>query len=120
MNEKPVLLRPILIGMLALGAVLVLCVAVLAPDHTAPGDLVPPVSEAGNVNETVLSSQGELIQTLTYSRCGHTVKRRMTAPAELHGKNLQEAEALYPQWRITAFSPAQIVMEQRPEIILWR
>ena len=116
MNEKPVLLRPILIGMLALGAVLVLCVAVLAPDHTAPGDLVPPVSEAGNVNETVLSSQGELSQTLTYSRCGHTVKRRMTAPAELHGKNLQEAEALYPQWRITAFSPAQIVMEQRPEI----
>lgn len=116
MNEKRFLLRPILFGILAVSAVLVLSIVFLSPDQTAPGDMQPPVSEAGNVNETVLSDEGELVQTFTYSRCEHTVTRRMTAPTELHGKNLQQVEALYPEWRITAFSAAMVTMEQRPEI----
>ena len=116
MNEKRFLLRPFLLGLLAVSAVLVLSVVVLSPEKTASDDGLPPVSEAGNGNETVLSAEGELMQTFTYSRCEHRVTRRMTAPAELHGKSLKEVEALYPEWRITAFSPTLVTMEQRPEI----
>ena len=116
MNEKRFLLRPFLVGVLAVSAMLVLSIVVLSPDETASDDGLPPVSEAGNVNETVLSAEGELLQTFTYSRCEHKVTRRVTAPAELHGKNLKEVEALYPEWRITAFSPTLVSMEQRPEI----
>jgi len=113
MNEKMHSLRPLLIALFTLSALLVLT-ALLVPRSTS--DDPPPASEAGSVPETVLISGCELLQTFTYSRCEHTVTRRVTAPAELIGKNLKEVEALYPEWRITAFAPALVTMEQRPEI----
>ena len=115
MNEKRFFLRPLVLALVIL-PVLILSLLLLAPEDTASDDALPPASEAGSVPETVLASGSELLQTFTYSRCEHTVTRRVTAPAELVGKNLKEVEALYPEWRITAFSSALVTMEQRPEI----
>ena len=58
----------------------------------------------------------ELLQTLTYTRCEHVVTRRVTAPAELYGKTLDEVAALYPEWRITEFGASLIKMEQQPDM----
>ena len=114
MNEKR--FSPLLPGLVAVLLLASLLVLLFLPSKTAEDDTLPSASEADAVGETVLSASGELLQTFTYTRCEHTVTRRVTAPAELHGKNLREVEALYPEWRITAFSPALVTMEQRPEI----
>lgn len=115
MNEKTHSLRPMLFALIVLTALLILT-ALFLPRNTSANDALPPASEAGSVPETVLASGCELLQTFTYSRCEHIVTRRVTAPAELTGKNLKEVEALYPEWRITAFAPTLVTMEQRPEI----
>ena len=41
------------------------------------------------------------------------VTRRVTAPVELYGKTLEEAQPLYPEWRITEFSPKALRMERQ-------
>ena len=58
----------------------------------------------------------ELMQTLTYTRCAHTVTRRVTAPVELYGKTLEEVAPLYPAWQITEFSSSEVQMSQRPDL----
>ena len=50
------------------------------------------------------------------TRCEHVVTRRVTAPAELYGKTLDEVAALYPEWRITEFGAKLIKMEQQPDM----
>ena len=116
MNEKRYFLRPVLFGLILSAVLIVLGAVYLSSSGTTADGELPPASEAGAVGETVLAPGSELMQTFTYTRCEHTVTRRVTAPAELHGKNLREVEALYPEWRVTAFSPTLVTMEQRPEI----
>ena len=110
MSENRVAMRPVLWG-LTLLTVLGCALWMLVPTEEAPD-----ASEADAVGETVLAPGGELLQTFAYARCGHTVTRRVTAPAELTGKNLREVEALYPEWKVTAFSPASVAMEQTPPL----
>lgn len=64
-------------------------------------------AERGTVEEGC-----EILQTLRYTRCEHTVSRRMAAPTELYGKTMEEAAALYDEWQLTSFAPREIVMEQ--------
>ena len=47
-----------------------------------------------------LEDGAELFQRFTYTRCDHVVTRRVTAPVELYGKTLEEAQPLYPEWRM--------------------
>ena len=58
----------------------------------------------------------ELVQTLTYTRCEHTVTRRVTAPPELKGKTLDEVKPLYMDWSITEFGPKEIRMSMQPDL----
>ena len=60
-----------------------------------------------------LEDGAELFQRFTYTRCDHVVTRRVTAPVELYGKTLEEAQPLYPEWRITEFSPKALRMERQ-------
>ena len=60
-----------------------------------------------------LEDGAELFQRFTYTRCNHVVTRRVTAPVELYGKTLEEAQPLYPEWRITEFSPKALRMERQ-------
>jgi len=108
MKEKTLKNPLILLCFLALTAALALC---LLPRSAA--DEAEPSSPADAVNEVRLSDRSELIQTLTYTRCEHSLKRRLTAPVELYGLPLADAEALYPSWRITEYGSGQIKMEQR-------
>lgn len=75
-----------------------------------------PAKEAGASDAVRVSETAELLQTLTYSRCEHTVTRRLTAPVELYGLTLEEVTPLYPEWQITQFGAEEIHMTQRPDL----
>ena len=111
MKEKTLKNPLILLCFLALTAALALC---LLPRSAA--DEAEPSSPADAVNEVRLSDRSELIQTLTYTRCEHSLKRRLTAPVELYGKTMEETAALYPEWRITEFSPKMVKMDRQPDL----
>ena len=110
--NKP-LTRPLL---MALGTIALLIAAALLLTPSAATDELPPV-QAVDQGEIITPQEGcQLLQTLTYSRCGHTVVRRVTAPVELYGQPLADAENLYPHWRITEFGAKLIKMEQQLQL----
>lgn len=73
----------------------------------------PPAEQTAQA-ETVTPQEGcELLQTLAYTRCDHKVVRRVTAPVDIHGLNLEAVQALYDGWQITEFSGSLIKMEKQ-------
>ncbi len=109
----------VLMGLAAL--LLLAATTLLIPSQTAPSTSAPPAVtpnlqpvDAGGVLR--VAEGCELLQTLSYTRCEHTVTRRVTAPAELYGKTLAEVEPLYEEWQITEFAPKEIKMSQQPDI----
>ena len=93
-------------------AVLIASAALMTP---ASGE-APGMDAQASAERVTLSEQSELYQTLTYTRCEHTVTRRLTAPVELYGLDMEGVAALYPEWRITEFSPVLVKMERRPDL----
>jgi len=106
-------------AMWILSAVAALCLALglmmIPGESAAPGEL-PDAQAADSAVGGVLAEDSEMMQTLTYTRCTHTVTRRIPAPEELYGKTRQEVEALYPEWRVTEFSDKMVMMEQQPDL----
>lgn len=95
-----------------------LCTAALLAAAAAvslPHPAETPDAQA-SAERLTLEEDSELLQTLTYTRCEHTVTRRLTAPVELYGKTMEETAALYPEWRITEFSPKLVKMERQPDL----
>lgn len=111
MNEKPNRRKPLLFVLSALALAAALTVLML-PKTEAES----PMDAQASTGETTLSENGELYQTLTYTRCSHVITRRLTAPVELYGKTLDEVAALYPDWQMTGFSAAQVQMERRMDL----
>lgn len=74
------------------------------------------LQEVGGTEAVRVSDGAELMQTLTYTRCTHTVTRRVTAPVEVYGKTLEEVQPLYPDWQITGFSASEVAMSRRPDL----
>ena len=75
-----------------------------------------PSQQVGGADTVRVTDGAELMQTLTYTRCAHTVTRRVTAPVEVYGKTLEEVQPLYPEWQITEFSASEVRMSQRPDM----
>ena len=98
------------IWLAALGAAAVLLAAVAS---MLPAENAPKETENARVSadRATVEEGCELLQTIRYTRCEHTVNRRMAAPVELYGKTLEEVSALYEEWQMTAFSPKEISME---------
>lgn len=76
----------------------------------------PEADTQASADRVTVEEAAELLQTLSYTRCGHSVTRRLTAPVELYGQGLDETAALYPEWKITEFSPALVKMERELEL----
>jgi len=75
-----------------------------------------PLLQVGGAEVVRVQDGAELMQTLTYTRCTHTVTRRVTAPVEVYGKTLEEVQPLYPEWQITGFSAEEVAMSRRPDL----
>ena len=115
MPSTKVLASLMMIAALAIVAGLTL---LLPRPGQAPSDLPMPqnAEQANAAREDVVAKDAILYQTLTYTRCEHEVARRVTAPMEIYGMDLAQVQAVYPEWQITEFSPAEIHMEQKPDI----
>ncbi|MDD3412191.1 MAG: hypothetical protein PHY12_15405 [Eubacteriales bacterium] len=81
----------------------------------APVPTEAPLQQAA-ASDTRVAEGCELVQTLSYTRCEHTVTRRVAAPPELTGKTLEDVKPLYDAWQITSFAPREIGMSQRPDL----
>ena len=87
------------------------------PTSPEPAEATEPADQAGALSENTRVADGcELLQTLSYTRCEHTVTRRVAAPTELYGKTLADVRALYDDWQITEFSAKEIKMSERPDL----
>lgn len=100
--------------------VLIAAVTLLLPRNSAPSPAPGAGTEqsepAGAGTQVKVAEGCELLQTLSYTRCEHTVTRRVAAPAELYGKTLAEVEPLYDEWQITEFASKEIKMSQKPDL----
>ena len=105
--------RPLVMALCTLA--MLIAAAVLLTPSTAATE--PPASEAVDSADAVTLAEGcELMQLMSYTRCDHSVTRRVTAPVEIYGKTLAEVEAMYPEWRITEFAATLIRMEQQLQL----
>ena len=105
------------VALLAGAAVLLLLVVgtvVLSRRGTQNGQV--PLMQVGGAEVVRVADGAELMQTLTYTRCTHTVTRRVTAPVEIYGKTLEEVQPLYPEWQITGFSATEVAMARKPDL----
>ncbi len=91
----------------------------------AAGIALTPSTTADDVSQTeavvqaqvITPQEGcELLQTMTYTRCEHTVVRRTAAPNELQGKTLEDVREMYTDWQITEFAPKLIKMEKQMQL----
>lgn len=73
-------------------------------------------AQVGGAEVVRVQDGADLMQTLTYTRCTHTVTRRVTAPVEVYGKTLEEVQPLYPEWQITGFSATEVAMARKPDL----
>ena len=100
--------------------VLIAAVTLLIPANPTlplPTPTAEPAGQAAGANENARVADGcELLQTLSYTRCEHTVTRRVAAPVELYGKSLVDVRALYDEWQVTEFAAREIKMSQRPDL----
>lgn len=106
--------------LMGLAAILLLAaVTLLIPSNLgspAPSASQPPADRTASGNALRVAEGCELVQTLSYTRCEHSITRRVAAPTELYGKTLQEVQPLYEEWQITEFAPKEIKMSQQPDI----
>ena len=98
---------------MAFAALALLIAAAIALIPSTATDEAPPAQSVARNMETLPQEGCELLQTLAYARCEHTVVRRFPAPQEVTGKTLEEVSALYEGWKITEFSDRLIRMEKQ-------
>lgn len=102
--------RQVILGAAALAVIGIVLAFSLKPatvEQPAPG-----ADQVGSLVGTQVAQGCQVVQHLSYTPCGHSITRRMDIPTELVGKQRGDVEAAYDLYRVTAFSPTQIEMEQ--------
>ena len=110
------------------GVLLTVCAAALAvglmtetakaPEMTEPIlNATPPAIVGAAEQKAKMATGCEVIQTMAFTRCGHSVTRRVLAPDALTGTDFAAAQDYYDLWQIESFSPDRL--EMRREIPLF-
>lgn len=58
----------------------------------------------------------QIVQTMAFSRCGHSVTRRVSAPDALAGADFSAAVEYYEAWSIVSFSPENVTMQREIDL----
>lgn len=96
---------------IALAAALLLAVLALRETNAGSGNAPGPALDAAG--DGVRASEScQVIQTMGFTRCGHSVTRRVRIPQELAGADFREVQAHYSVWRIEKFAADQIEMDR--------
>lgn len=104
--------RQLILGTLTLLCMAALMIVGLTPRTANAPDADPPAAQAGSDATALMTKDCQIIQTLTYTPCGHEIIRRQSLPEELVGKGRTALETTYDQWQITSFAPAEVRMVQ--------
>lgn len=104
--------RQLILGGVTLAVMAVLLIVGLTPRTASAPDAEPDTAQVGSDTAQTLSASCEIVQHMTFTRCGHDLTRRQALPAELAGKTRAEAEDAYDGWQITSFSADEIKMEE--------
>ena len=83
------------------------------PDQAAENRIS---AESASEEGVSVRSGCEIIQTMGFARCGHSVTRRVAAPSGVIGANFGDAQAYYSLWHIESFSPDQIAMTREIDL----
>ena len=59
-----------------------------------------------------LSKESEIWQTMGFSRCGHSVTRRIRAPESMIGADFAKTQSHYDLWQIEQFEEGQVIMKR--------
>ena len=90
-----------------------LCSGIFLTEARAPEDEDPGSNlQAEAAAESSLSAGTDchLLQIMAFSRCGHSVQRRVALPREMTGSGLTQIQERYDQWQIEEFQSNRIVM----------
>ena len=74
----------------------------------------PAASVAGDGQR--LEKDCQIIQTMAFSRCGHSVTRRVSVPDALAGADFNAAREYYEVWSIESFSPDNVTMRREIDL----
>ncbi len=74
----------------------------------------PAASVAGDGQR--MDGNCQIIQTMAFSRCGHSVTRRVFAPEALAGADFSAALTYYEAWNILDFSPENVTMRREIDL----
>ena len=80
-------------------------------DPQAPQYTDAPSVDTSGVGEKVAPG-AQIIQTMGFSRCGHSVTRRVQAPDSLAGAEFTAVKDYYSLWQIDQFSKERIEMSR--------
>ena len=101
-------------------AFLCMLFGMMLTDAKAP---VAPGTENTAAPAQIVSEGGERIQsgcavtqTMGFSRCGHSVSRRIEAPAEIIGMDFAGAKEYYALWQTENFSRDQMEMQREIDL----
>lgn len=118
------MLRP---GRVAMMALLIFCLSVGLMSKGTEGTMdendsaqelpVPGIAQSAADTGGSVEQNCEIIQTMGFSRCGHSVTRRIHPPEQLIGKDFAAAKQYYELWQVESFS--QTRMEMKREIDLF-
>ena len=97
-------------------ALLLLPRAAQAPVNEKAEELpTPPAASAAGEGQR-MAEDCRIIQTMAFSRCGHSVTRRVSAPDALTGADFSAAREYYDVWSIDSFSPGNVTMHREIDL----
>lgn len=85
-----------------------------APEH-AENTAIPQAKEVSD-DRGKIQPDCVLIQTMLFTRCGHSVTRRIEAPADTSGMNFTQMQEKYDLWEIGDFSPSSVSLEREIDL----
>ena len=99
---------------LSLAAALIMMGSGLAMRGNAPeGEKADPPAALDASDSTVrVGADCQITQTMGFTRCGHSVTRRIMAPPALTGADFAAAQEHYALWQIESFTAAGIEMQR--------
>ena len=85
--------------------------APVEPEYAAERETTPPAASASDMGEKA-EAGCQIVQTMGFSRCGHSVTRRIEAPEHVIGMDFAAAQDYYALWQIEDFSKNKITMSR--------
>ena len=84
-----------------------------APESNPPAlSVSPPPAASVSEQGVMVAPNCEIIQTMAFSFCGHSVTRRIAVPEALVGKGFEAVQQYYDLWQIESYAPEHIDMRR--------